>query len=264
MFYILLFMVIINFIGNVLDFQGRDVAVMFQPMRFLLLSYERTYRNAANTYVLIQLCPVLVAYTAGLSLAREYQLGTRIFLVSRIGNFKYPGSKYLSVFLVTMIIFTVPFLLEIFLNCMSFPLSASGNLLELSFYDSQYRDAVNHYFMKSIYFYSPYLYAVIGTLLFGAVSGLLGVFTVAVSSLIKFRYNVFLLMPVYAVLNLSTIYESRLLENVSSMKPSIRWYDYVLIFNDRIKNMGYLVIGISVIVLFSIVAACISGRKDCL
>lgn len=43
-FYILLFMVIINFIGNVLAFQGNDVVGMHQPMRLLLLSYERTYR----------------------------------------------------------------------------------------------------------------------------------------------------------------------------------------------------------------------------
>lgn len=259
-FYVLLIMVIFNFIGNVLDFQGRDVAVMFQPMRFLLLSYDRVNWNATNTFLLIQLYPLLVAYAAGFSLAREYQLGMRVYFVSRLGNFKYHVSRYLSVFLVTMIIFTVPFLLEIFLNCMSFPLSATGNLANLSFYDSNYRNGLDHYFMKRICLYSPYLYAVIGTLLFGAVSGLLGVFTVAVSSFIKVKYNVFLFLPVYAALNLSTIFESRLPEDA----PSIQWYDYVMFFNDEKKNISYLVIGIFVLVLFSIGTACISGRKDCL
>lgn len=259
-FYVLLIMVIFNFIGNVLDFQGRDVAVMFQPMRFLLLSYDRVNWNATNTFLLIQLYPLLVVYAAGFSLAREYQIGIRVYLVSRLGNFKYHVSRYLSVFLVTMIIFTVPFLLEIFLNCMSFPLSATGNLANLSFYDSNYRNGLDHYFMKSICLYSPYLYAVIGTLLFGAVSGLFGVFTVAVSSFIKVKYNVFLFLPVYAALNLSTIFESRLPKDA----PSIQWYDYVSFFNDEKKNISYLVIGIFVLVLFSIGTACISGRKDCL
>lgn len=259
-FYVLLIMVIFNFIGNVLDFQGRDVAVMFQPMRFLLLSYDRVNWNATNTFLLIQLYPLLVVYAAGFSLAREYQIGIRVYLVSRLGNFKYHVSRYLSVFLVTMIIFTVPFLLEIFLNSMSFPLSATGNLANLSFYDSNYRNGLDLYFMKSICLCSPYLYAVIGTLLFGAISGLLGVFTVAVSSFIKVKYNVFLFLPVYAALNLSTIFESRLPEDA----PSIQWYDYISFFNDEKKNISYLVIGIFVLVLFSIGTACISGRKDCL
>lgn len=259
-FYVLLIMVIFNFIGNVLDFQGRDVAVMFQPMRFLLLSYDRVNWNATNTFLLIQLYPLLVVYAAGFSLAREYQLGIRVYLVSRLGNFKYHVSRYLSVFLVTMIIFTVPFLLEIFLNCMSFPLSATGNLANLSFYDSNYRNGLDLYFMKSICLYSPYLYAVTGTLLFGAVSGLFGVFTVAVSSFIKVKYNVFLFLPVYAALNLSTILESRFPKDA----PSIQWYDYILFFNDEKKNISYLVTGIFVLVLFSIGTVCISGRKDCL
>ncbi len=259
-FYILFFMVVINFIGNVLYFQGRDIAEMYQPMKLLLLSYNRTNLNATNTLLLVQLYPLLVVCPAGFSLAREYQLGMRVFLVSRLGNFTYQISKYLSAFLATMIVFTVPFLLEILLNCLSFPLSAAGDLSNLSMYDSVYRNSVNHYLMKSIYLYSPYLYAVIGTLFFGVVSGLLGVFTVAISSLIKVKYNVFLFLPVFVALNLSTILASL----CPKESPSIKWYDYVLMFNDEIKSIGFLLISMLVLVLFSIGAVCVSGRKDCL
>ncbi|MDE7223355.1 MAG: hypothetical protein K2O34_06200, partial [Acetatifactor sp.] len=135
-FYVLFFMVIINFFGNVLYFQGRDVAEMYYPMKLLLLSYNRTDLNATNTLLLVQLYPLLVVCPAGFSLAREYQCGTRVFLISRLGNFSYQVSKYLSVFLTTMIIFSVPFLLEILLNCLSFPLSATGDLSNRSIYDS--------------------------------------------------------------------------------------------------------------------------------
>lgn len=47
-FYVLFFLVIVNFISNVLCFQGRDIVEMYQPMKLLLLSYNRTYWNAAN------------------------------------------------------------------------------------------------------------------------------------------------------------------------------------------------------------------------
>lgn len=259
-FYVLFFMVIINFIGNVLYFQGKDVVEMYQPMKLLLLSYNRTNWNASNTLLLLQLYPLLVVCPAGFSLAREYQLGTRVFLVSRLGNFAYQVSKYLSAFLTTMIIFTVPFLLEIILNCLSFPLSATGDLSMLSIYDSAYIIGVNRYFMKSIYLYSPYLYAVIGTLLFGVVSGLLGVFTVAVSSVIRVKYNVFLFLPVFVTLNMSTI----LAGGFPKDAPSIKWYDYVLLFNDELKSISFGLTCILVLVLFLIGAICVSGRKDCL
>lgn len=64
-FYFLLIMVFSNFIGNVLYFQGRDIAEMIQPMKLLLLSYNRTDLNATNTLLLIQLYPFLVVFPAG-------------------------------------------------------------------------------------------------------------------------------------------------------------------------------------------------------
>lgn len=259
-FYILFIMVLINFISNVLYFQGRDIVEMSQPMKLLLLSYNRTDLNATNTLLLIQLYPLLVVFPAGFSLVRDYQLGTQVFLVSRLGNVTYQISKYLSVFLATMIIFTAPFLLEILLNCISFPMSATGDLSNLSIYDGAYRNGVDKYLMKDIYLYSPYLYAVIGTLFFGVVSGLFGVFTVAVSSFIRVKYNVFLFLPVFILLNFSTVLAGRYPKEA----PSIKWYDYILFFNDEGKNIGFLIAGILVLVLFPIVTANISGRKDCL
>lgn len=259
-FCVLFIMVITNFIGNVLYFQGWDIVEMCQPMKILLLSYNRTNLNATNTLLLIQLYPLLVVCPAGFSLAKEYQLNIQVLLISRLGNFKYQISKYLSAFLATMIIFTVPFLIEIILNCISFPLSATGDLSNLSFYDSSYMNSIDHYFMKNIYLYSPFFYAVVGTFFFGAVSGVLGIFTVAISSIKKVKYNIFLFLPVFVILNFSTILEGRLSKNT----PSIKWYDYLLIFNDEVKDIRFLVMALLVFILFSIVAACVSSRKDCL
>ncbi|MCM1327196.1 MAG: hypothetical protein NC094_11225 [Bacteroidales bacterium] len=258
-FYVLFFMVLHNFIGNVLYFQGLDILVMEQPMQLLLLSHLRTNLNSSNTLMLIQMYPILVVIPAGFSLAREYQRGTRVFLVSRLGNSVYQISKYLAVFFTTMIIFTVPFLLEILLNCVSFPLSAMGDLLYSSrTTESAYIEGINHYFMKEVYLYSPYLYAVLGTLFWGAVSGLLGVFTAAVSSLIRVKYNVFLFLPVFALLNLPLL----LGHGIPRGMPSIKWYDYMLIFNDEVKSMGFLANVIIVLALFVAATVWAGRRKD--
>ncbi|MCM1186157.1 MAG: hypothetical protein NC251_08260 [Lachnoclostridium sp.] len=260
-FYVLFFMVLHNFIGNVLYFQGLDILVMKQPMQLLLLSHLRTNLNSSNTLMLIQLYPILVVIPAGFSLAREYQRGTRVFLVSRLGNSVYQISKYLAVFFTTMIIFTVPFLLEILLNCVSFPLSAMGDLLYSSrSTESAYIEGINHYFMKEAYLYSPYLYAVLGTLFWGAGAGLLSVFTAALSSLIRVKYNVFLFLPVFALLNLPLL----LGHGIPRGMPSIKWYDYMLLFNDEVKSMGFLTNVIIVLVLFAAGTVWINRRKDCL
>lgn len=158
--------------------------------------------------------------SGGLLLGKGIPAHTRVYLVSGLGNFTYQISKYLSVFFTTMIIFTVPFLLEILLNCLSFPLAVTGDFIGGSMYGDAYRMGVNHYFMKNIYLCSPYLYAIIGTLFWGAASGLLGVFTAAVSSLIRVKYNVFLFLPVFVMLNLSTI----LARSIPEGMPSIKWY----------------------------------------
>ena len=119
---------------------------------------------------------------------------------------------------------------------------------------------VDHYFMKNIYLRSPFLYAVIGTLFWGMMSGLLGVFTAAMSSLIRVKYNIFLILPVFMVLNLSAMLATIFPEEM----PSIKWYDYVLLFNDELKSMGLLAMSIVVLVLFPVGAVRANGRKDCL
>lgn len=259
-FCILLFMVIANFIGNVLYFQGEDIVEMVHPMRLVLLSYDRTNLNASNTLLLTMLYPILVVCPTGFSLAQEQQLGVQVYFVARQGRTAYYISKFMSAFLATMIVFTVPFLVEILLNCLSFPLSATGNMTHMSIYDYEYIDAVNQYWMKNFYFISPYLYTIIGTLLFGIISGLLGCFTVAVSALIRVKYNVLLFLPVCIALNLSTILSSRLLKGTSSIK----WYDYILLFNDEIKNTGFGIAIILFLIIFPVIVFFVNVRKDCL
>ncbi len=259
-FFILFIMVIINFISNVIYFQGRDVLEMYHPMRLLLLSQNRVDFNASNTMLLIELYPILVVCVAGFSFAKEYQIDMNVFMVSRLGNLRYIISKYIAAFLVTSIVFTLPFLMEIILNCISFPLSAEGNLTNLSIYDDEYIANVNNYLMTNVYIKNVYIYTFLGTLLFGIVSGLLGVFTVAFSTVVKIKYNVILFLPVFMILNFTVIFSGKYL----NQKPGISWYKYIFLFDDSVKNINFGIIGIILIIGFVLVTIGIKGRKDCL
>lgn len=256
-FYVLLGMVIFNFINNVVAFQGRDITNMYHPMKLLLLSYNRTNYNADLTLLLIQLYPLLVVCPAGFTLAKEYQIGENVYMTARLGGKVYRYSKITAAFLSTAIVFCVPFLIEIVLNCVSFPLTASGDLSNWSYYESFFIKAVHNYLFSDFYLRAPYLYTVMGTLIFGILSGLLGAFTVAFSSVVKIKYNVFLFLPIFLLLNSSIMFSPE-------EGASFRWYDFVLIFDEQEKNIPVFAAGILIIVIFTWIAAIISGRKDCL
>ena len=257
-FMILLGMVIYTFIGNVLEFQGMDAAEMYHPMKLMLLSYNRTDYAADMTALFMQLYPFLIVLPAGFSLSREYQLGEHVYLSARLGNRVYKLSKVFAAFLTTGIVFTIPFLMEFLLNCVSFPLNAVRDLSNWSVYDEQYLERVGNYFMGGLYEANPYIYALAGVLLFGLVSGLLGAATVVISSLIKVKYNIFLFLPSLILLNLP------LMLPTDNMQFSPQWYDYLLLFNEEVKSGMFFAIAVAALLAFVAIGFLASSRKDCL
>ncbi len=256
-FYILLIMIMINYLVNVSEFQGRDVTRMYQPMKLLLLSYNRVNYKADATLLLIQLYPVLTVCPAGFSLIREHHSGQGVLMAARLGYPVYLLSKIMAAFMATALVFFVPFFLELLLNSFSFPLEAMGDLTNWGAYDSDYIQSVNNYLMRNIYQYSPYLYALAGTLFFAFVSGLFGAFTVAFSAIVRVKYRIFMFLPVFLLLN-ATIY---LVEMLPKFPITIKWYDYLLFFNDEKKSPIFIVVGLLFLVLFSVSSAILGSKK---
>lgn len=257
-FIILFGMVISNFIRNVLEFQGMDVIEMFHPMKLLLLSYNITNYKADLTIMFTQLYPILVVLPAGFALAKEYQLGENVYMSARLGNKVYKSGKIVAAFLTTAIVFVAPLLMEFVLNCISFPLNATGDLSNWPAYDEGYLKLVDNYFMSDLYKMNPYIYAIAGIMLFGLVSGLISAVTVVISFLIKVKYNIFLFLPSLVLLNLSLIITT------DNAPFSFRWYDYLLLFSEPEKNNIFFVIVILIILIFVTAGVCVSHRKDCL
>ena len=249
-----------NFVNNVIAFQGRDVSNMYHPMKLLTLSYNRMYYNADVTLLFTQMYPLLVACPAGLVLAREKQMRLNILLESRIGRQKYNLSKIVAVFIATTLVFLIPFVIEIGLNALAFPLKATQDLSNRSYYDSRYIEMVGNYWFSEMYVISPYLYAVIMTTLFAAVSGLLAALVMSFSSLFPVKFRVMYLILPFVLLN-STIY---ILPEYTGGTLQHVWYKYLLIFTDGQKNGIAFTVIIGIVLLFTLVTVTVSGRKDSL
>lgn len=258
-FYVLLAMVLINYAMNVVTFQGREVVFMYHPMKLLLLSLNRTNYNAEGTMFFVQLYPLLVALPAGFSLARERRSGESVLIAARLGRLSYYFSKFLAAVLATAVVFAVPFLIEILLNCIDFPLNAQGDMSNLDAYDPVYVDRVRNYLFSKLYLHSPYLYAVLMTLLFALVSGLLGGLTVAVSAVVKVKYLAFLFLPAFLLLN-ATIY----LSDLSGGAFATQWYYYLMMFGETDTSRVFLGAAVFLLTDFAVCGIIVGGRRDCL
>lgn len=255
-FYFLLAFVLVHYVGNVLTYRGTDVVEMYHPMRLLTLSYDGE-SNMMAVY-LMYLYPFLLVFPTGFSFAEEQVSNTALFLASRAGVYRYRVYKVLTSFLVTFLVFTVPFLVEIPLNCLAFPIKAQGTLNLESIYDEEFVLGVQRYIGTWLYLCSPYLYAAAGTLLFGAISGLLAAFTTVFSMLVRVKYKVLLFLPAYVLLNLPAL--GATLFHIDDV--SLYYLRYLLTFDDIAKcEAGYWAL-LAALALFVAAATALQKRRD--
>ena len=259
-FFLLIGLMGFNFVNNVLQFQGMDVSNMYHPMKLLTLSYNRVYYNADITLLFTQVYPLLVACPAGLILAKEKQMKMNSLIESRMGRSTYVFSKGIAVFCATMIVFTIPFLIEILLNVVAFPMDSTRDLSQVGVYEAKYIQMVQNYWFHGLYESSPYLYAVVMTVMFGAFSGLIGLMVMSFSAIFPVRFRVMYLILPFVLLN-STIY---ILPEFTGGTLQHVWYKYTLIFSDGEKNTAVFLVILAIIVVFNILSTIISGKKDSL
>lgn len=257
-FFILLAIVLFNFVSNIFAFQGSDVVEMYHPAKILAISYNRVYYNADVTLLLIQIYPILVVCPAGFTLISEKNRKIDYLLISRISGVKYYVSKAISSFFATMIIFVTPFFIEMVLTLFSFPIAATGDFTNLNKFSPEYVEMAEHYFFSELFQQHPYLYTALGILIFGIFSGTIGMFTVALSALITFPYKILLFLPAFVLLN-ATLY---IPEIIGNLPFSLRWYDYILLFDDNLKSgRSFSLFMISLLVV-SVVCSILKGVSD--
>ncbi len=254
-FGLLLALMLNNFVENVLEHQGTEVVLMYHPMKLLSLSYDKTNYKADTMMLLVQLVPLLICIPAALSLAKEQHTGASVLMASRLGSRTYLFSKVTAVFVVTTLVFSLPFLLEIVLNCVSFPLKATGDLANWTIYDDEYIQTTQHFLLYPLYRLSPYLYAVVETIRFGATMGLLAAATLTLSALVRVKFRVLLLLPPFLLLQLSA-YLSQ------SQYFDVYWANYVTLFHGEARDDLVLFIAVAALLAFVILGTLCASKKD--
>ena len=249
-----------NYINNVILFKGTDIIEMYHPMKLLLLSFNRGIYSADSIMFFMQLYPLLLAFPAGSILAKERLLGIDTLMESRIGNADYIFIKVLVSFLTTAIVFSVPFLIEIVLNCLAFPLEAAGDFYNYKLYDSAYQQAVNNYLFPDIYRISPYLYAVIHTFVVGICSGIIGAFITALSSVVRLKYSILYLFPPFILFGVMEYVRSLIVIN----DLRYAWFNYIFLFSKHERSMVAFVLFLVAVTAVTLFLTLIGSRRDCL
>lgn len=257
-FCVLMLLVLVNFVGNCQGFRGNDVMALAHTTKMGLLSWNRTAYKADLTMIFIQLYPLLVVCPAGFILAKERGTQEHILMITRMGSGVYYSSKLLSAFVVTTVVFAVPFLAEIALHVIAFSTRPMGDLTNWSYYSEEYIELVRNYTFSDLFVRSPYLYAVVKVLLFGVFSGVMGVFGVAVSVLYRVKYRITVFLPTFLLLNLSVYAEVIFGE----MEKSVAWYNFVMLHEEAVKNMPVFLAVLMLVILVSVGGTFWTARRD--
>lgn len=229
MFFLMLGVVLINYSLNLLEYNGYDVIELCQPIELLTLSEK----SGAVSYFFMQYYPLLVIIPAGFSFALDRDCREMVFIEARVGTKNYYFGKLLSTFFITFLVFTIPFLIELMLNCIAFPMNAIGDTLGNSSYSEIYISNVKAYFLSELYIKQPYLYSLVMIIFFGFISGILAIFTVAISTF-PINFKVLLFLPVYILcFGISMIQQI-----IKDCPISTHYFDYLRLFTTG--NRSYI------------------------
>lgn len=188
---ILLFFALSNFYYNLCEnIEVKSITEMFCPIKTLTLS---DWSNAGFT--MMQYYPILVIVPTACAYLIDRDTRIKMYLQSRIGDRMYWYGKLISVFLITFIVFIVPFITELLLSCVCFDMES--NLDPSNFEYFNVIEDENIYMLSSVFLKNKVLYAVIMTLLWGVVAGVLAVFNFAITTLPGFKFKVFAFFPIY-------------------------------------------------------------------
>lgn len=257
-FCVLLLLVLANFIDNCQEYQGFDVMALAHTTKLGLLSFNRMGYKADLSIMFLQLYPLLVVCPAGFILAKERGTQEHVLMITRMGSGVYYFSKLLSAFVVTAVVFTLPFLMEIVIHVIAFSTKPMGDLSNWSYYSEEYMELVRGYMFSDLFIRSPYLYAVVKVLLFGLFSGLMGAFGVAVSALYRVKFRITVFLPAFLLLNLS-VYATTIFREI---QESLAWYQFVMLHEEMRGNVLVFLAAVVLVVAVSVGATFWAARRD--
>lgn len=250
-YFVLLAFVMINFFVNV--FRNADVhyiTQMYDPIKMLTLSdWSVCGHFMMEYYPLLVVIPTATVYLVD----RDTRI--KVYLQSKLGSGNYWFGKMLTVFMITFLIFTLPFLQELILNVLCFDMQSAGDPSNISYLNVIEKE--NRYFLSAVFLKNKILYAVINIILFGLVSAVLAVFNFSVTTLPVFRYKIFTFFPIYILFYLIT-----LVDRFVNVDYTINYFFILRMFNTVKKNYTVYFLFFVLILCISLLLVWRKSKKD--
>ena len=243
-------LVALNFIVNINEYAGYNVWNMYHPMRLVLLSDYSSLGFAFMQYI-----PFLLVVPAAFSFFNDRTCRENIIIEAKSNRKAYYIGTLLATFVTTFLIFTIPLLVELLLNCITFPLLALGEQSNISLFDNT--SIIESYLFYGLWLYNPYLYTFLMILIFGVVCGIMACFAAAVSLIGRNQFKVMIFVPVYVLM-----YLVLLLELILNLDDSTNYFFYLRLFCVEKVNEWFILIFLVIVVFFIGVILINKIRKD--
>lgn len=253
LFLALLVLVLYNFLSNVkTNSEIIYVTQMFQTEKVLTLSDW----SPAGYYLMLYL-PILVVLPTCCDYLNDRNSKMLIYVQSRSGKRKYWYGKIVAVFISTLVIFTIPFLLELLISLLCFEKKATGDPSMEEYIVSIEKD--RKIFLSALFASNPACYYVLMTLFFGICSAVLAVFNYVVVMLCSFRHKIFAFFPAYLL-----VYAIHILSNIFHIPFATDYFFIMRLFNENTVNKSYILyfVFLCMLVLFALICTEIKVRKD--
>ena len=234
---ILIFLVLANYLKNVILYSGKDVISMYSPFKIMLVSYNNIYDRADFLVLFILLFPILAVLPSGFLYLNEYLTGETELIRSRLGENNYIISKIIASFLTSSIAILIPMLLDLFITSITFPCQAIGDLSNYGMYSAEYRYMSGNYLYGSLFDNYPILYVLLGMTRISVFAGLTGSFCVAYSYSFPTKMRFLQFFPTYLIVNGTVFWELFIQGRLLNNSKSVNAYDYLLMFNEQEKSL---------------------------
>jgi hypothetical protein len=240
-FLIVLGYVILNYLYYVFTLWGYNSSDLYNPAVLNALNSDSKFSWYFITYY-----PFLVVLPAGFIFMTDKEINIIPIVQSRQSVQNYYLSKIIAAFISGFIVFSIPFLFNLLINVLTFPLDASGTLTNFPTYSDTYFEYASCYLFSNLYHSHIYLYYILTILIFGCFSGIVSMFLVAISTF-KLKYKIFMFLPFYLI-----TYFIRLIGNNLDLSLDFNYGDY-LMASDIASNKNILfLISLILILLISI------------
>ncbi len=197
--YFLLFGAVLwNFFENMHQFHNGDVTQMMNPLKLSSLS---TWSPVM--YYMMQFYPLLLVIPTASTYYDDKNSKILNYIQSRAGIRNYLVGKAVSIFFITVFLFTVPFITEIIAYSITVPFFAQGDPSNFQYFQTIEKDST--LFLSQLYYFNDYIYTILSIIIFGIVTGIFAVFNFCITTIKIFNFRVFVYFPIYVLFYLINI-----------------------------------------------------------